>query len=112
MSAVTVAEIEQGISKLRRSGGVQRASLYGAWLDHIIDDFSDRILPLDTLTARLAGALSDHATTIGRHPGMADVLIAATALTHKATVVTRNVRHFAPLGVDVLDPLDSQPLQS
>ena len=112
VSVITIGEIEQGISKLRRSGGVHRATLYGAWLDSIIEAFADRVMPLDTLTARLAGVLSDRAISIGRHPGPADVLIAATALHREATVVTRNVRHFAPLGVDILDPFDTPPTRS
>ena len=41
---------------------------------------------------------------VGRHPGLADVLIAATARVIGADVLTRNVRHFAPLGVVAVDP--------
>ena len=64
--------------------------------------YADRILTVDLSTARRWGRLS---ATIG-HAG-ADLLIAATALEHGLTVVTRNVRHFEPTGVDVLNPFIS-----
>jgi toxin FitB len=106
VSAVTVAEIEQGIRKLRRTGGAARAKALGGWLDALIDGAGDRILAFDTRTARIAGALSDRAMAAGKHPGFADVAIAATALAHSLTLLTRNVKHFAPLGVAFADPGD------
>jgi len=59
--------------------------------------------------ARRAGALSDQAKAAGNHPGFADVLIAATATVHGLAVATLNARHFAPLGVDCVDP-SAEPL--
>ena len=61
--------------------------------------YGDRILPVDAPTARRWGRLSGD---LG-HEGT-DLLIAATALEHGLTVVTRNVRHFEPTGAQVLDP--------
>lgn len=104
ISAVTVAEIEQGICKLRRCGGVARATRLAQWLDSLVTQGADRILAFGTDIARVAGALSDEAVRTGRHPGFADVAIAATAKAHGLVVVTHNVRHFAALDVDVLDP--------
>jgi toxin FitB len=109
LSTVTIAEIEQGIHKLRRAGGIERADLLTRWLDALIRDGGERILPLDTATGRAAGALSDQAIAIGRHPGFADVAIAATAIVHDLVLLTCNGRHFAPLGVSHLDPLDGLP---
>lgn len=105
LSAVTVAEIEQGICKLRRAGGVERATRLTHWLDGLVTKGADRILAFATDAARLAGALSDEAVSAGRHPGFADVAIAATAKAHGLVVVTCNHRHFESLGVDLLDPL-------
>ncbi len=66
--------------------------------------YGDRILPVDASTARRWGRLSG---TLG-HEGT-DLLIAATAIEHGLTVVTRNVRHFEPTGVPVLDPSAPRP---
>jgi predicted nucleic acid-binding protein len=109
ISAVTIAEIEQGIAKLRRAGGTDRAEALGRWLDALIDAAGERVLAFDARTARIAGALSDDATAAGRHPGFADVAIAATALAHDLRLLTRNGRHFAPLGVAFADPADGLP---
>lgn len=109
ISAVTVAEIEQGICKLRRAGGRERADHHEKWLDALLDDGSERILPLDARTGRIAGGLSDKALAAGRHPGFADVAIAATALAHDLVLLTRNGKHFEPLGVPFVDPVERLP---
>lgn len=109
VSAVTVAEIEQGICKLRRAGGIERADLLMQWLDALLEDGSARILPLDAHVARVAGELSDKAVAIGRHPGFADVAIAATADAHDLVLLTRNGKHFEPLGVAFTNPSERLP---
>lgn len=53
--------------------------------------------------------MSDTAFSRGRHPGVLDILIAATAQAHDLTLLTRNVRHFEPLGIEVVDPLLTLP---
>lgn len=109
LSAVTIAEIEQGICKLRRFGGVVRAERLAQWLDALLDAVSDHILALDGKVGRVAGTLSDKATAAGRHPGFADVAIAATAVAHDLVLITRNGKHFEPLDVSFIDPLDGLP---
>ncbi|MGI9169008.1 MAG: type II toxin-antitoxin system VapC family toxin [Caulobacteraceae bacterium] len=106
LSAVTVVEIEQGVRKLRRAGGADRADRLTAWLDVVIAGSGDRILSLDRKVSRIAGALSDQALAAGRHPGFADIAIAATALAHDLVLLTRNAKHFGPLGVHFTDPAD------
>jgi predicted nucleic acid-binding protein len=101
---IVVTEIVSGIEKLRRSGGHARATNFAFWLDQLLNLYGDRVLALDTATAAVAGQISDVAVALGRHPGIADVLIAATARTIGAGVLTRNVRHFEPLGVAAVDP--------
>lgn len=98
MSVVSVAEIERGITRRRRRDPAF-ASLLAAWLDSVLLLYGQRILPVDASTARRWGRLFGD---LG-HAGT-DLLIAATAIEHGLTVVTRNVRHFEPTGVPVLDP--------
>ena len=99
LSVVTVGEVEWGITQQQQRNPSFAREL-ATWLDRVLTWYSDRILPVDTATARRWGQLS---ATLG-HDG-ADLLIAATALEHGLTVVTRNVRHFEPTGVPALDPL-------
>ena len=99
LSVVTVGEIERGIARHRKRDTDFALELAG-WLDRILTWYGDRVLPVDTATARRWGQLS---ADIG-HDGP-DLLIAATALEHGLTVVTRNTRHFEPTGAPVLNPL-------
>jgi predicted nucleic acid-binding protein len=103
LSAITIAEVEQRISRLRRLGAVARAARYSEWLDTWLEALDDRVVAFDARVGRIAGALSDKGFAVGRHPGFADVAIAATAAAHDFAVVTANARHFSPLGVEVHD---------
>jgi hypothetical protein len=78
-------------------------------LDAVLHLYGDRILAFDTSAARLAGELSDRARGQGHAPGFADIIIAATARQHTLTILSRNVRHFEPLGVPVRDPFRELP---
>lgn len=94
MSVVTIGEVEKGIAKQRRLDPAFAARL-AAWLDATLRHYEGRIVPVDIAVARLADAHN--------HAG-ADLLIAATALEHGLTVVTRNIRHFANTGALLFDP--------
>ena len=98
ISVVSIGEIERGIEKARKSDAVFAAELE-QWLETLLHLYADRVLQVSANAARLWGRLS---ARLG-HDG-ADLLIAATALTHGSTVVTRNVKHFAPTGARVFDP--------
>jgi toxin FitB len=98
LSSITIGEIERGVERQRPANPIFAEAL-GAWLDRMIEHYGDRILPVTTAVARRWGQLS---ARIGH--GGADLLIAATALEHGLTVVTRNIRHFAPTGAVVEDP--------
>ena len=108
--SIAVAELAQGIAKLIRFGGSERAKRLQDWLDQMIDVFGHRILPLDQATARRTGRMSDAALAIGRHPGFADVAIAAVTQQHELTLLTRNLKHFQPLGVACTDPFETSRL--
>ncbi|MGY3606025.1 MULTISPECIES: PIN domain-containing protein [unclassified Bradyrhizobium] len=109
LSAVTVAEIADGIAKAKREGAKRKASGLSDWLRTVLHLYGDRVLPFDTPTAEIAGQLTDLARSRGHAPGFADVAIAATAHWHKLTLLTRNVRHFAPMDVTVIDPFQELP---
>jgi predicted nucleic acid-binding protein len=109
VSAVTIAEIEDGIAKARREGAARKAADLDAWLETLLHLYGERILAFDIVTARAAGMLSDRARGQGQAPGFADIIIAATALQHGLTILSRNLKHFEPLGVRVLDPFAALP---
>ncbi len=104
LSAVTVAEIEDGIAKSRREGATRKSADLSAWLETVLHLYGDRVLAFDVATARIAGAISDRARGAGQTPGFADIIIAATAQHHGLTMLSRNLRHFETFGVAVIDP--------
>jgi predicted nucleic acid-binding protein len=109
LSAITIAEIEEGIAKALRLGSARKANALCQWLQTILHLYGNRILPFETVAARSAGGLSDRARSMGQAPGFPDIAIAATAKIHDLTILTRNVRHFVSLGVSVHDPFVSLP---
>lgn len=109
VSTVTVAEIEDGIVKARREKASRKAAALDEWLRTLLHLYSDRVLAFDLAAAHAAGILSDRARAAGHAPGFADIAIAATAASRRFTILTRNLRHFAPLGVPALDPFDRLP---
>jgi predicted nucleic acid-binding protein len=104
-STITVAEIAQA----RRLGASAKAARLAAWLETLIYLYSARILPFDVRVARIAGALSDLARSKDQTPGFPDLAIAATAMAHRLTILTVNVRDFTPLGVPVHNPFVTLP---
>ena len=109
MSTVSATEIVQGIAKLARPGAAARAASLSRWFERVLDGFDDNAVPLDTAIARIAGQMMDSAFAIGRPSGLADVLIAATARSLGCVILTRNLKHFLPLGTDALDPIERLP---
>jgi len=109
LSTITVAEIEDGIAKSRREKARRKRSDLADWLATLLHLYGDRILPFDLAAARIAGALSDVARSRGSAPGFADIAIAATAHCRGLTLLTRNTRHFAPLGLPTVNPFVRLP---
>jgi hypothetical protein len=109
LSTVSISEVSQGIAKLRRKGGRRTPESLSLWLDSTLDIFRERVLPFDARAARMAGELADRALASGSQPDVPDVYIAATAAVHGHIVLTRNLKHFLPLGVEAIDPLQTLP---
>ena len=102
LSVVTVGEIERGIVRQRKRDQSFSEEL-ARWLDRVLAWYGNRVLGIDIPTALRWGQVSG---ALGRDS--ADLLIAATALEHGLTVVTRNTRHFEPTGVAILNPFRSE----
>ncbi len=101
LSALTLGEIRKGVEAI--TGGRRRDRII-AWLEHDLSAwFGDRVLPIDAAVADEWGRLPARA---GRTVAAIDSLIAATALHHRLTVVTRNVGDFAFEGLETLNPWD------
>ena len=102
LSVISILELEIGVLLMerrdRKQGGILRA-----WMDgHVLPTFAGRILAIDTAVAQRCAALHVPDPRSDR-----DALIAATALVHGMTVVTRNMSHFQPMGVAVVNPWQS-----
>jgi predicted nucleic acid-binding protein len=99
LSAITILELETGVLLIERRDAAQGAILR-AWLDsHVLPAFAGRVLAVDIAVAQRCARLHVPDQRADR-----DALIAATALVHGMTVVTRNVGDFIRTGVDLLNP--------
>ncbi len=99
ISAITVLELEVGILQIERRDRTQGGMLR-EWLEtRVLPEFDERILPVDTAVARRCASLHVPSPRAER-----DAMIAATALVHRMTVVTRNIADFAATGVPLLNP--------
>lgn len=105
LSAIVVAELQRGVAKLGRLGATAKASRLARWLETTLVQFDNRILAIDSPTAREAGELADRVAGRGYEPGLADVLVAASARLNDLGVLTANTRHFAFLEVAHFNPL-------
>ncbi|MBD2797326.1 type II toxin-antitoxin system VapC family toxin [Xenorhabdus sp. 18] len=104
VSAITIMELELGVLLIERKDATQGAMLR-AWLEqHVLPEFAGRTLSVDTAVAQRCARLHVPDKCSER-----DALIAATALVHGMTVVTRNVADFRSTGVTILNPWESNP---
>lgn len=99
ISAITLMELETGVLLVARRDAAQ-GTLLRAWMnEQVIPGFAGRVLPVDDAVALRCAALHVPDPRPER-----DALIAATALVHGMTVVTRNVADFLPMGVPLFNP--------
>ncbi|UCI30568.1 type II toxin-antitoxin system VapC family toxin [Mesorhizobium sp. B4-1-4] len=106
---IAITEIEKGIRKLDRAGASKRAENLAAWVNDTIEEFADQILGINADIARRAGRMEEAVSAKGKNPGLADILIAATAAANELTVLTANVRHFEALDVGCWNILQDPP---
>jgi len=99
LSAITLMEIELGVTAAEHRDEVQ-GSMLRIWLEsHVLPEFADRVLPVDTAVALRCARLH-----VPDRRSERDALIAATALVHGMGVATRNVADFEPTGVALINP--------
>ena len=101
-TAITVFEVRFGIELL--AAGRRRRRLEEAFVEALAEDFEGRILPFDQAAAEAAGSIAADRRRAGRTVEIRDMQIAGIVTARKATLATRNLQHFAELGLTLVDP--------
>ena len=96
VSVVSIGEITKGIAQQEKRNE-KLARILRQWLEKLLLLYRERILPIDIPIAKRWGELSVGVNNV-------DILLAATALEHNLTIVTRNERHFSQIGVNIINP--------
>ncbi len=101
ISVITVGELRRGVELIRHRGDTVQAKKLEAWLQTILLDYADNILDFSVEEAQVWGLLR-----VPHYENALDKQIAATALIHDLTLVTRNVSDFSATGVPLLNPFE------
>jgi toxin FitB len=101
-TSITVFEVRFGLEIL--ASGRRRRTLEEAFRKTLEEDFEGRIVPFDNAAAHAAGRIAAERRRSGRPIEIRDVQIAGIASARKATIATRNLRHFEGLGPELIDP--------
>lgn len=102
LTAVTVAEVRAGIARM--PAGRRKLALFDATEGRLADSFPNRVLPFDMDSAAYYADLVADRFRAGRPISVADGQIAAICYQYGATLVTRNMRDFEDMGIDLVDP--------
>ena len=106
ISVITIAELERGLQKLKQNGATRKSEMIEGWIDTIQSQFADRFISIDANVARIAGQMDALAQSQGHNPGLADMLVAATAVSHDLVLATANKKHFEFLPLSVINPAE------
>jgi toxin FitB len=99
ISAITIGELRRGVELIRHRGDSKQAQALEVWLQSILNEYEDNILDFTAEESQIWGRLR-----VPHHENAIDKQIAATALTHSLTLVTRNTDDFVGSGVSILNP--------
>lgn len=99
LSAITVGELRRGVELIRHRGDLRQANTLERWLDDLVVEYAEHVLPFDTEVAQVWGRLR-----VPHPENPLDKQIAATALLYDLILLTRNTRHFASTGAKLFDP--------
>jgi predicted nucleic acid-binding protein len=102
LSVVTLGEIKKGLTLL--PAGKRRTFLEGWYIDELLPWFEGRVFPVSAQVAEQWGKLDGLRQLEGNPLNTADGMIAATALQHGLSLVTRNIKDFVGLGVSLVNP--------
>lgn len=102
---ITVGELRKGIVKLPES---RKKTELIVWLTTLLEDYQDRVYPIDLPVAENWGIILANAEKSGTPMSSLDSLIAAVAYTNNLTLVTRNERDFEPSGIPIANPWDAR----
>ena len=102
ITSVTLFEVEFGLALLPR--GRRRTQLHEAFTAMVAEDLDGRVLPFDDEAARRSAEMAAKGQLSGRSVEIRDVQIAGIAASRRATLATRNTRHFDTLGLRLVDP--------
>lgn len=102
LSVITCGELRKGISSLDE--GKRKTDLESWYRDDLLERFSGRILTLTQTIAERWGDLESRRQLTGRPMQVPDAQIAATALEHNLILVTRNIKHFDGIGIEIFNP--------
>jgi predicted nucleic acid-binding protein len=101
LSVVTIGELRRGTDLIRHRGDAVQAASLEAWIATVLNDFSLNVISIDEDVAQMWGRLR-----VPHPENELDKLIAATAMIHDLTVVTRNVKDFAGTGARMVNPFE------
>jgi toxin FitB len=101
-TAITVFEVHFGLDLLAEGG--RRRRLEEAFTRALEEDFEGRVLPFEQTAARTAASIAARRQQEGRSIEIRDAQIAGITAARRATLATRNIRHFAGLGITLIDP--------
>ncbi|MHB8763057.1 MAG: PIN domain-containing protein [Deferrisomatales bacterium] len=99
LSVVTIGELRRGVELIRHRGDLDQAAVLERWLGDLLAEYGDCVLDYDAEAAQVWGRLR-----VPRPENALDKQLAATALVYDLTVVTRNHRDFAGIGVRTVNP--------
>ena len=101
-TSITVFEVRMGLDLL--AAGRRRRTLEDAFAKMIEEDLEGRVIAFDTAAAHAAGMIAAERRRAGRSVEIRDVQIAGIAFARKASIATRNVRHFQELPISLMNP--------
>lgn len=101
LSAITIGEVRKGLTKLHNS---KKKDLLENWLNFLLEDYNNRIYPVNLAVAENWGIIQGKAEKKGTAMAAIDSLIAATAHTYNLVLVTRNVRGFEASNIPIQNP--------
>ena len=101
LCVITIGELRKGLTKLTESNKKERLTL---WLNILLEEYKERILPIDLMVCENWGVLQGNAEKAGTPMSSIDGLLAAVTYTHNLTLATRNEGDFLPSTIPIVNP--------